>query len=109
MNRQPMWMLVLKIGDVLKSARGSYRVVRRASHHEDGRLRSVTFAIRRRSWTNRAYTVMTASDLLTFGYQPVGARIKLTNEMDARLHKAIHDNELPPNISLHAADVLGIP
>lgn len=113
----PDWFAFVRKGDVLLIG-GSYRVVREVSRWERvrrgvvregvGPLRFVTFAIRRRSWTNRAYTVYTATDLKVFGAQYVGVRIPLTGEMDQRIAHCIHAKELPGSYSLTADDVRGV-
>ena len=113
----PDWFAFVREGDVLLLG-GSYRVVRKVSRwtrlrrgvvqEGTGPLRFVTFAIRRRSWTNRAYTVYTASDLKVFGAKYVGARVPLAGEMDQRLAHCIRAKELPGHYSLTAADVRGV-
>ena len=56
-RRQSEWMAYVKAGDVLQTPSGDLRMVRKTKRYEDGELRSATFAIRRCSWTGRAYTV----------------------------------------------------
>ena len=105
MRTQPDWMRQVSIGDVLASGTGTLRIVRRVSHYPDGDLRSVTFAIRRCSWTRRPTTVMGYSDLRLLGYQPVGASMPLRARLDHELAKDIADHRRQ---SLHCCDVRGI-
>lgn len=113
---QPEWMAALRVGDVLVFPGDVYRVVREVSRWErvgrntvrgQGPVRFVTFAIRRRSWTNRCYTLLTPTDLLLRGARPVGARIKLTGELDAKISAAIRQPCWEPFV-LRADDVRGI-
>lgn len=114
MTPQPEWMRALRVGDVLTRCGGSYRVVRRVSFKADGDLRSVTFAIRRRSWTRRPDTTYTASDLKTFCFRPVGARVRLTSTLDRRFARYLDGHEVPADrpyrdrYSVTVADVRGI-
>jgi hypothetical protein len=85
-------MSAVQVGDVLQSAAGTQRVVRKVSMQDDGRLRSVTFSILHCSWTHRPYTVMTASDLRIYGYAPVGHRVRLRTKLDRALNRAINDH-----------------
>ena len=114
----PDWFAYVRAGDVLqRGQRGSYRVVREVSRWEChrrgvtvrdvGPLRCITFAIRRRSWTNRCYTVYTAADLRTMGFRYVGARVRLESEMDALIEAAIQQPNSHPKI-LTADDVRGV-
>lgn len=102
---QPEWMRSVKVGDVLINAAGQYRVVREVSFYPNGNLRSVTFVIRRRSWTNRAYTILGFTDLRMQGYRPAHARSKLNGPMDAAIARVVADHW---NWELRANDVRGI-
>lgn len=102
----PDWFAFVRPGDVLLH-RGSYRVVREVSRW-GGRLRFVAFAIKRRSWTDRCYTLYSANDLKTHGTRYVGARVKLDTEMDRKIHQSITGRELPPHFTLRARDVVGV-
>lgn len=63
-RRQEPWMAYVKAGDVLQTPSGDLRVVRKVRRFSDGDLSSATFAIRRCSWTSRAYTVKGFTDLM---------------------------------------------
>lgn len=65
------WIPKIKKGDVLRSGTGILRVVRDVHHaHVGDHVRvSVTFTIRRCSWTQRCYTVYTGNDLVQMGYR----------------------------------------
>lgn len=105
----PEWFAFVQAGDVLRAPSGLLRIVRRVSRHR-GRP-WVYFAIRHPSWTKRAYTVFTPSDLKTMGYQYVGARVKLQGEMDRRLAAAIDEKThlSRGDYSLTCYDVAGVP
>lgn len=102
----PDWFAFLQPGDVLEF-RGSYRIVRHVTRWH-GRLHSVTFAIKRPSWTGRCYTVCDRNDLKTSGARYVGARVKLDTEMDRKIHQSITGREFPPHYTLRARDVVGV-
>lgn len=103
---RPEWMAWMREGDVLKSGAGAYRVVRNVVRKK--RHIYVTFTIKRRSWTGRAYTVVNASDLLTFGYTHTGVRLKLDTEMDARIANVVDGAERPGYYTLTPEDVRGV-
>lgn len=63
-RRQELWMAYVKAGDVLQTPSGDLRIVRKIYRFEDGDLRSADFAIRRCSWTGRAYTAKNFTDLM---------------------------------------------
>jgi hypothetical protein len=92
---QPEWMRALRVGDVLTRNGRTYRVVRTVTFKPNGNLHAISFAIKRRSWTGRPCTTYMASDLKTFGFRPVGARVKLTSELDQRLAQYIANHEIP--------------
>ncbi len=102
---QPDWMRTVQVGDVLVNATGAYRVVRDVARFPCGALRSLTFTIRRRSWTNRAYTVINFTDLRHQGYRPARARSKLNGPMDPVIARVVADHW---NWELTARDVVGI-
>lgn len=104
---QPEWMMRVKVGDVLRRFDGPFRIVREVSRYKNGELRSVTFAIRRCSWTGRCYTIYGNVDLRVLGYRLVQVkRRKLTSKMDRKIHRAIH--EPCTQKSLTCCDVEGI-
>jgi len=57
-------MAYVKPGDVLQTPSGDLRIVRKVTRFADGDLHSANFAIRRCSWTGRAYTVKGFTDLM---------------------------------------------
>lgn len=71
----------LRIGDVIKPRKGGARVVRSICYFPNGDLKSVTFAIKRCSWTKRGYTLRNFTDLIGAGFEPVGVRVRLTSEL----------------------------
>jgi len=88
----PDWRDTLKVGDVLISPTGSWRVVRAVSYWSEdnwcatrrGLLQSVTLSIKRCSWTGRAFTLKIRSDLARW-QKLEGARAKLSTEADRKL------------------------
>jgi len=79
------------VGSVLLAPSGDFRVVREVHRYRDGDLRSVTLAIRRCSWTKRAYTILNYVDLIQRGFRlvPVKPR-RLTKPEDKLFFKARH-------------------
>jgi hypothetical protein len=102
----PEWFAIVRVGDVLRSPGKSYRVVREARRDENGRLRGVTFAIMRCSWTKRPTTTYIRMDLKV-GWSYVGARVKLTNEIDEKLARDVHA-ETSADCVLRCCDVRGV-
>lgn len=91
--RDRRWILGLQVGDVVRSGNGALRVVRAIKHCRSGyktTRTSVTFSIRRCSWTHRCYTVLTCSDLLTLGYRPTRAKVKLRKRIDRAIENDFH-------------------
>ena len=105
--RQPKWMLDVRVGDVIARQNGSWRIVREVSRKSEGRLRCVTLAIRRCSWTNRAYTVLNDNDLRQCGYRRVARNAKMHTRLDHLIAKAIHQPCSEP-ICLRCHEVKGI-
>lgn len=115
----PEWFARVRVGDVLqRGMNGPYRIVRKVSRSrriyrrtvdrsDNAPLRSVVFAIRRRSWTNRCYTVLNASDLKTMGYRYVGASVALASDLDQCIAEAIKQPGGRPYI-LYAKHVRGV-
>jgi len=105
---QYAWLRSLKAGDVLESNIGSLRIVRKVSVCRErrgyGRI-SVSFVIKHCSWTHRCYTTMTDSDLITFGYRPIGVHIELDTEFDEKVLQEIGNHGRP---NLDCCDVKGI-
>ena len=89
---QRPWMAAVVVGSVLARRRGAWRVVRSVSRYRNGDLRSVTFAIRRCSWTHRAYTIYGYNDLNQMGYRMVRVAPRaLRSRLDRKLFVAIHE------------------
>lgn len=63
-RQQEPWMAYVKPGDVLQTPTGDLRIVRKIHRFPDGDLRSANFAIRRCSWTGRAYTTKGFAELM---------------------------------------------
>jgi len=91
-RQQLPWMADVVVGSVLASRGGPWRVVREVNRYQNGDLRSVTFAIRRCSWTHRCYTIYGYTDLKTHGFRlvPVEPR-KLRGRLDRKIYVAIHE------------------
>lgn len=109
-RKQADWMRSVKVGDVLRSGRGTLRVVREASFFHDGQLRAIAFVIRHKSWTGRATTTMNYTDLMQFGYAPHFPRVrsKLATELDAKIAHCVKHHRMEDQV-LFADDVRGIP
>ena len=89
---QSPWMAGLKVGDVIRSASGTLRVVRKVIRFKDGDLRAVYLSIRHCSWTRRPYTVLSYTDLRCLGFTKVGANYSMRTELDKRLAACIADH-----------------
>lgn len=100
------WRDTLQIGDVIKTKTG-YRVVRDVNYFPDddkygrgGLLHLVCFAIKRRSWTQRAYTYYDRTALK--GWQKVdGVRVKLNTDADKKLLDDIREFKAAKNHDVH--------
>lgn len=104
------WRDRLQVGDVIANAdgHGAPRIVRRAHYHKNGLLYAVTLVIRHCSWTGRCYTLLTRSDLRTFGYKRTRPRVVLkVTGIDARIAHAIAEPAWEK--SLTCCDVEGLP
>lgn len=86
------WRDRIKVGDVLRSASGTLRVVRQvkywATKHGSPQV-SVTFAILHCSWTGQCHTTLNQSDLRTLGYRPTGHRVRLNRPVDRLIARAL--------------------
>lgn len=102
---QSPWMATVRVGDVLESANGAQRVVREVKRYKDGELRSVTFAIRRCSWTGRCYTILGYTDLRYRGFRKVG-RVRMGSAVDWKIYKEIKSHAKP---KLSCCYVRGVP
>jgi len=107
------WRDTLSEGDIIRSASGDLRVVRKASYWDKpyrnrpaGMLYGVYLLIRNCSWTGKCYTVINRSDLVSRKFEPTGLRW----ESDAAF-KVLLEKEMGPNkpLALHCCDVKGIP
>lgn len=79
------WMDNAKAGDVVASQSGSLRVIRHVKQKK-GMNYYFTFAIKRCSWTGRADTVYTRSDVRTL-FTPTGKRVRLTHREDFEFNR----------------------
>lgn len=107
---QPEWFDRVVPGSVVRQVDGPFRIIREVVRRSrDSRLMYVSMVIRRRSWTNRAYTTMTANDLRCRGFKLVeGVRVKPKTILDVKIDQAIRQRDSEPFI-ITASDVIGIP
>ncbi len=103
----PDWRDELQPGDVIRGS-GEFRVVREVSYQRPGRLRNITLTIRRRSWTNRCYTVIDRDELRARGFKKAGFRVRLDREHDATILAVIREQDGMRGRSLTARDVEAI-
>ena len=102
---QPEWMSKVRVGDVLRSRGGTYRVVRKVSYRNN-RLHCITFAIKRCSWTKRCSTTMNCHDLRYAGYKPVlNVKWKFATTLDESIQADIMDLN---RRKLNCCDVRGV-
>lgn len=101
------WRDEIKAGDILLSKNGVERVVRAVTHRGET-LHSVTFAILRRSWTDRAYTVIFRSELKERGFTPTGKKYRFkAGTVDTDLmHDLRYENRFMENQRLRADSVI---
>jgi hypothetical protein len=91
------WFRDLAVGDILQERSGAFRVVRDITRFPDGDLMCVKLAIRRCSWTRRAYTCLWYTDLRVRGFRKVAnVRATLTRPLDLKIQAAIHQNAWEP-------------
>lgn len=85
MVKRPKWFDTVKVGDVLQTPGGDYRVVREVTRHKSRRIPGryeiyLTFAIRHCSWTGRGVTTKLGGEVLDWKH--TGCRVKLTSKFD---------------------------
>jgi hypothetical protein len=90
------WRDTLQIGDIVKTKTG-YRVVRDVKYWPEndhlgrgGMLNYVAFAIQRKSWTTRAYTLYCRT-AITAWEKVEGVRAKLDTDADKKLLEDIRE------------------
>lgn len=104
------WRDALRPGDILRTPSGDLRVVRTVSKKASGFLWGCTFVIRRRSWTNRPYTVVTRCDLQQRGFKPTGHRYTFkAGTIDAEIYREIKLRKMQSERRIFADQVRGIP
>jgi len=104
-------MSEVRVGTVLLTNGGAPRVVRSVTRYSTGELASVTFVIKKCSWTHRCYTIYNYSDLKSFGYTlaPVKPRA-LSTRMDRRIARDVnHPRSFGEDMRLDCCDVRGLP
>lgn len=105
------WMSKIKEGDVLIDKNNNCRIVRYVKHKPPYRIGYppriwVAFAIKRCSWTTRATTIMSASDLSSRGFKPLGINIKLNSALDKQIKQDV--GKFLPQVKTHCCDVKGL-
>ena len=100
------WMLNIRTGDILLEHGTKPRVVREFSKYfKYGYWHvHVTFTIKRRSWTNRCYTILNNEDLCQRKFVPSYYRKVNMSYID----KKINFNIKSMKITLRANDVIGV-
>lgn len=93
-RKQQPWMLKVKVGDVLRSGRGTLRVVRSVCRFSNGDLASVSFAIKHCSWTKRCLTAMSYHDLNYNGYTRTGINWKMKGPLDPEINAHAENHNL---------------
>lgn len=101
----PAWTRRVCVGDVLKSATGSFRVVRAVGYKPNGALRSVVFTIQHCSWTHRCLTTLTYTDLIQRGFRPTRARVTMRTPLDREIMRHVRDSRVR---RLRCCDVRGV-
>ena len=100
------WLETLKVGDVIYHGGDKLkpRVIRSLSK-KNGKLTSVTFTIKRCSWTHRCTTTYNRHDLTYLGFTKSRKKIPLKTKLDKKIQKEIDDHRLR---QLDCCDVKGI-
>ena len=100
------WRDRLRVGDVIIVS-GTERIVRFALYQRSGFLRSVTCSILHCSWTGRATTILSRSDLKTRDAAPTNIKIPLRSKIDKKFEMSMRQKctEIP---LLTCCDVSGI-
>jgi hypothetical protein len=107
-DNQPSWMRDVQVGSVIAERNGPWRVVRHVTRSPNGTLWGVSLTIRHCSWTGRAYTVITASDLKTRGFRLLPVKpVKLKGEINERIARAITQPAREP-FAITCCEVRGI-
>lgn len=105
----PEWFAHVRPGDVLQLVKcgrpGAYRIVRAVHHRKDGTIWGVSVAKKARSRYENPTTMFTATELRTM-FRYVGARVKLTGELDRRIACTIA--ERPRCRRVTQDDVVGV-
>ena len=109
MRKQAHWMPLVKVGSVLKAPSGDFRVVRSISRYDNGDLRAVDLAIRRCSWTHRAYTTVNYTDLIQRGFALLPVRVKLNHERDIMMERAINQRASDRPFPIDCCGARGMP
>lgn len=108
------WTNSIEKGDVLRARSGALRIVRDVKHSlvtRGGRAHvrtSVSFLIKRCSWTKRCVTVLHSNDLKSQGYVKTGARSKLNTAFDWAVEQEL-TLPRPTDVKLRCCDVKGLP
>ncbi len=104
-NPQADWILSIKEGDILLERGKKPRVVRTVSRHlKYGTWHTwVTFVIKRRSWTNRCYTVLNEHDLRMRRFIPTPMQRTSMSYIDKKINYNIVQND---KITLTAQQVI---
>src|SRR6188768_3660544 len=100
------WIDNIKPGDSIILGK-SLRLVRSVTRDREGHVHYITLAIRKCSWTKRAYTVYSKTDLKHKGKPTRAPRIKLDKPSDKKLRKCFEDPYAKQ--CLDCCDVLGWP
>jgi len=107
-RQQTDWMAHVKPGDVLETPSGDLRIARSVTRFPDGDLKAINFAIRRCSWTGRAYTCYGFTDLMKWKFK---MKRKLPRDRISRLlaHDLRYECRMPEDQVLTCCSVVGVP
>jgi len=110
-NIRADWRETLKIGDILITPSGDWRIVRDVQYWSDdnwcksrqGLLGFVDLAIRRCSWTSRAYTTKCRYDIGKWK-KLEGVRAKLNTEADKKIYEDIKSKTIASKLHYDCCD-----
>ena len=105
-NNNGYWPFTVRPGDILRDANGVCRKVIEANTGRSGYTTTVTFLIKRRSWTSRPITVLNYVDLKMRGFKPIeNVRVPLT-VLETLIQKETAQVLSHHKLRFHAEDVL---
>ena len=107
-GKWPKWFDTAKVGDVLETPTGEYRVIRGITRFKSSLVRRhelifFKFAIRRCSWTRRPTTTKTGTQVRDWKH--TGHRVKLDTKLDRQIAEEVGKNLFDDKRKIFCCDV----